>query len=144
MTHAPGFARQGQYRTALRVGGAVLLLAGILTFVWGVAGVFGAEFEPEGRRIVAFIGGLPIIGFGAMLLQWGFLGAGARYAAGETMPVVKDSAAYLTDGQGLAGIGRTADDLSADVAATGPFCRQCGVRNDADARFCDSCGSSLG
>ena len=48
--------------------------------------------------------------------------AGARYAAGETMPVVKDSLDYLK---------------------AGPFCSTCGVRNDADAKFCDSCGATL-
>ena len=68
-----------------------------------------------------------------MLLQWGFLGAAARYGAGETMPVVKDSATYLSDGEGILGVGRTA----------GPFCSKCGVRNDADAKFCDSCGGAL-
>jgi len=24
----------------------------------------------------------------------------------------------------------------------GPYCRACGVRRDADARFCDGCGAS--
>jgi len=62
------------------------------------------------------------------------LGAAARCGGGETMPVVKDSAAYLSDGEGILGVGRTA----------GPYCSKCGVRNDADARFCDSCGSALG
>jgi hypothetical protein len=28
-------------------------------------------------------------------------------------------------------------------AATGPFCSTCGVRNDGDATFCDSCGAAL-
>jgi hypothetical protein len=29
------------------------------------------------------------------------------------------------------------------VGATGPYCRACGTRNDAEARFCDSCGASM-
>ena len=66
----------------------------------------------------------------------GWLGTQARYAAGETMPVVRDSADYLTGGRGIGNVGKRDD-------ATGPFCRQCGVRNDADARFCDGCGTTL-
>jgi hypothetical protein len=59
------------------------------------------------------------------------------------MPVAKDSAAYLTDGQGLLGVGRTVDDRT-DDARTGPFCTKCGVRNDEAARFCDACGHAVG
>jgi hypothetical protein len=57
------------------------------------------------------------------------------------MPVLKDSAAYLTDGKGVLGIGRTDDDAVA--ASAGPFCSACGTRNDDTAKFCDSCGAAL-
>ena len=67
-----------------------------------------------------------------------------RLAIGGAVPVVKDSAAYLTDGQGLLGVGRTVDDRPAEQTATGPYCSSCGVRNDSSARFCDSCGTTLG
>src|SRR3954453_22007796 len=70
----------------------------------------------------------------------------ARYAAGETMPTVRDSASYLTDGEGVLGVGRTVDDTaspSATERATGPFCSTCGTRNDTDASFCDHCGAAL-
>jgi uncharacterized membrane protein YhdT len=130
----PGFARQGQYRTTFRVLGTLLLVTGIITFGYGIVSVFGSEDVPGGFQIVCFMGGLLVIGLGLMLLQWGFLGAAARYGAGETMPVVKDSAEYLSNGEGLLGIGRT----------SGPFCSACGVRNDAEAKFCDSCGNALG
>ena len=63
---------------------------------------------------------MAVVGFG--LLATGFLGAQARYAAGETVPVLEDSLEHLT---------------------SGPHCRHCGVRNDEAARFCDSCGQSL-
>ena len=134
MATTPGFAQQTQYRNAFRVLGVVVLVIGIVTFVYGIASVFGSEDVPGGFQIVCFIGGLLIIGVGMMFLQWGFLGAAARYGAGETMPVVKDSATYLSDGEGILGVGRTA----------GPFCSKCGVRNDPDAKFCDSCGGTLG
>jgi hypothetical protein len=73
------------------------------------------------------------------------MGTAARYGAGETVPVVKDSASYLTDGEGVLGVGRTVDDRPSAPAASqpGPYCRSCGVLNDDDARFCDGCGTSL-
>lgn len=151
MSTNPGFAGQARYRIAFRAVGAVVLVAGIAMFVYGVTSVFGSggasDFGsdgPSGLQNVCFVGGLPVVGVGLMCLQAGFLGAAARYGAGETMPVVKDSAAYLTDGEGLLGVGRTVDDRPASSAASGPYCRQCGVRNDGDAKFCDSCGSALG
>jgi uncharacterized membrane protein YvbJ len=29
------------------------------------------------------------------------------------------------------------------TAGTGSYCRSCGRQNDRDARFCDSCGTSM-
>lgn len=144
----PGLPAQAGARTALRVGGAVLLLLGVAVFGYGLVSVFGSmdSFDPpRGGQIAAFIGGLPLIGVGLGMLNAGFLGAQARYVAGETAPVLRDTAAYLSDGEGVLGIGRTVDDGSPapGAAASGPFCRSCGVRNDDDARFCDSCGTSL-
>jgi hypothetical protein len=130
---APGFARQAQYRTLFRVLGVVLLVGGAVTCVWGFASFMGSDDFPGASTVVAFMGGFLVAAIGLMFLQWGFMGAAARYGAGETMPVVKDSATYLSDGEGILGVGRTA----------GPFCSTCGVRNDADAKFCDSCGAAL-
>lgn len=144
MSTSPGFARQARYRNAFRGLGAVVLVVGIVMFGYGLFSVFGSsDFPPGGLQIVCFIGGLPVIGFGIMCLQAGFLGVAARYGAGETMPVVRDSASYLSDGEGILGVGRTVDDAPRSPAATGPYCRACGVRNDADAKFCDGCGASL-
>lgn len=133
MTATPGFARQPQLRTTFRVLGSLVLVAGVAMFGYGIVSVFGSTMEPSGIQILCFVGGLLVIGVGLMLLQWGFLGAAARYGAGETMPVLKDSAAYLSDGEGVLGVGRTA----------GVHCSACGVRNDSAARFCDSCGTRL-
>ena len=144
-TPGPGLPRQPAVRTFFRAVGALVVGLGVVVFLWGLLNVFGdSGFDPPaGVHIAAFIGGLPLIGIGLMCLQAGFLGAAARYGAGETMPVVKDSAAYLTDGEGLLGVGRTVDDPVTQRAGTGPFCHACGRRNDEDARFCDGCGTSL-
>ena len=78
--------------------------------------------------------GLPLLAVGGWLAMAGWGGAMARYSAGEGMPVARDSIDYLTRGKGL---------RPAAEPTGGPYCRQCGTRNDSEARFCDSCGASL-
>ena len=143
-----GLPRTAGTRTTLRVLGVVLLLAGLVIGGLGLRD-FIAEFDsmdggPGSILRMAAGGFLCVVGLGA--LSAGTIGAQSRYAAGETMPTLKQSAAYLSDGEGIMGVGRTVDDGSpgtSGTAATGPFCRSCGVRNDEDARFCDGCGASL-
>ncbi|WP_182525708.1 zinc ribbon domain-containing protein [Nocardioides dongkuii] len=141
-TPEPGLRHQRGGRTALRVLGGALLLAGLLLGVTGLLD-FIDEFDnpaisdgPGAILRIAAGGFMTIVGLA--LLNAGFLGAQTRYVAGETMPVVKDSATYLSDGRGVLGVGRTAEP-----AAAGPFCRSCGKRNDEEARFCDGCGTAL-
>jgi uncharacterized membrane protein YhdT len=121
-TGSPGFRNQAGIRTTFRVLGGVVLVVGVVMFGYGISQVFGSDDVPGGFQIACFMGGLLVIGFGLMLLQGGFMGAAARYAAGETMPVVKDSLTSLSAGR---------------------YCSCCGVRNDEGAKFCDSCGSAL-
>lgn len=132
----PGHARQSTARTIFRVLGPLSMLVAVVLIGIALADFFTAfnadDFDTQPTKFWMFFLALPFFVAGGAMIQAGYLGAAARYAAGETMPVVKDSAAYLTDGEGVAGIGRT-----------GPFCRGCGVRNDGDARFCDGCGQSL-
>jgi hypothetical protein len=133
----PGLRNQSGIRSGLRVGGLVVVLAGLVLVVTGAADFFGSMNGPGmPTRFWMLMVGLPVLGVGGLLLQAGFLGAGARYAAGEYAPVLKDTATYLTDGEGLLGVERTAP-------APGPYCRSCGTRNDADARFCDGCGAPM-
>ncbi|CAM3666784.1 DUF7577 domain-containing protein [Nocardioides zeicaulis] len=139
----PGLARQEQVRTAARVLAVVLLVTGAVMLVRGLS-AFASEMDNPsfddgpGSVLTAAAGGFCLV-FGLAAASVGWMRAHASYVAGETMPVVKDSATYLSDGRGVAGVGRTEEA----AAATGPYCRQCGTRNDAEARFCDSCGQSL-
>ena len=145
-TSTPGLRGQAGFRTVFRVVGVLLLIVGVIFLVLGLLDFFSAfgNDDPDAgfpsRFWMVFVGVLLIAPAG-WCLQAGFMGAAARYAAGETMPTVKDSAAYLTDGEGVLGIGRTVDD--AQQAAAGPFCSKCGTRNDAEASFCDRCGAAL-
>lgn len=145
-TPQPGLRNQAGARTFFRVAGAVLAPVGIATCIYGF--VSFVRYDGDGDplpQMGLFLGGFLVFAIGGMFLNLGFAGVAARYGAGETMPVAKDAASYLSDGRGIMGAGRTVDDGShaREATAAGPYCRSCGVRNDAEARFCDNCGGSL-
>jgi hypothetical protein len=150
-TPAPGLPNQSGTRTAFQVLGVVLVLAALAMIVAAGIDFFRAfDGAEQPSRFWMFFVGLPMLAVGGWLVQLGFLGAGARYASGELAPVAKDTATYLTDGRGLLGVGisnSTGGGANSEavpaVGPTGPYCRKCGTRNDADAAFCDSCGSAL-
>jgi hypothetical protein len=144
----PGLRQQSGLRTLFRVLGVVMAPLGVLLLAVGFYRFVTFDPSgwdagpPDGVLMFALGGVLAVTGFG--FLNAGFMGASARYTAGETMPVVKDSATYLSDGEGILGVGRTVDDQHVTQrAAAGPYCRSCGVRNDEDAKFCDGCGTAL-
>ena len=145
----PGFRNQSGARTPFRILGSLALIAALALMVTAGVELFTLEGFEEPTRFWMFFVGIPLLAVGGWLLQAGFMGVGARYASGELAPVVKDTAHYLTDGQGLLGAGRSRSDDAVTTStapagsATGPYCRSCGTRNDADARFCDSCGTAM-
>lgn len=127
-------------RIVLRVVGLALLAVGLFFLIFGAIDFFEAfgsvaSFDPfndrelpEGptRFWMCFVG-IPLLGIGAWCLNAGFLGAASRYVADETRAAVTTTASAI--GEGLRG--------------PGPYCRECGTANDAKARFCDNCGTSL-
>jgi len=142
---SPGLRNQPQLRNVFRVAGMLLTCIGLVLIVMGFSALFSTmnadpfaddSFGPPKRFFLAFIG-MPVLAVGAWCLQAGFMGAAARYAAGEGAPVLKDSVAYLTDGEGLLGVGRTVDD------ADSKFCSSCGKPAGQAARFCESCGHAF-
>jgi len=149
MSTNPGFVGQARYRTAFRIAGVLCMGIALVLIAIAIADFVSAvkadDFDTQPTKFWYFFVALPFFAVGGFCLNAGFMGAAARYGAGETMPVVRDSASYLSDGRGILGVGRTVDDGAGRGGATsGPYCRSCGVRNDADARFCDGCGASLG
>jgi hypothetical protein len=142
----PGLLGQARVRTTARMIAVVLLVVGAVLGISGVSSFVSEIGDPmmidagPGSILRAAGGGFCIV-LGLVAAQIGWLRAQVTYVAGETMPVLKDSATYLSDGQGLGAIGRTAQPGPSTV--TGPYCRQCGTRNDVEARFCDACGQSL-
>ena len=139
-TPPAGLRNQAAARTLFRVLGPVVILAGLTLVLIAGVDFFGSmsSFADQPTKFWMFFVGLPLLAVGGWLTMAGFMGVGARYTVGEYAPVVKDTAGYLSDGRGVLGVGRTSSERGA-----GPYCRQCGVRNDADARFCDSCGTTL-
>jgi hypothetical protein len=140
----PGLANQAGLRLFFRIVGPLVLLAALGLLVVGGIDFFGSMDSFEGPdNFWMFMVGIPLLAVGGWLCQAGYGGAAARYASGELSPVAKDSAAYISDGEGVLGVGRTVDDHQSAGAGGGPFCRACGARNDADARFCDGCGQAI-
>jgi RNA polymerase subunit RPABC4/transcription elongation factor Spt4 len=138
-----------EIRSLLRIAGPLAAGAGLCLVAIGI-GSFFAAFGSDGppRYFWCAFLGMPILFIGVSMCMFGFMGAVARYQAGEVAPVGRDTFNYLAEGtkdgvqtmatavaaglgQGLAGTRKT-------IA-----CPQCGHLSDAAARFCDECGMSL-
>ncbi|GAB4009745.1 zinc ribbon domain-containing protein [Nocardioides ultimimeridianus] len=132
MSTNPGLSNQAGVRTTFRIVGPILAVVGIVVCISGFVSFtkYDGDTAPL-RQMAMFMGGFVVFALGMGMARAGFMGVGARYAVGELAPVAKDGLGYLTGGQGA-------------TTATGPFCRACGTRNDDSAKFCDSCGASLG
>ena len=127
MTANPGHPDQARTRTILRVIGFTMLAAGLVIGAKAGYGLLQEVTSPinvddtSGAGTILMLGGAGfLVVFGLAFLNAGFLGATARYGAGETMPVLKDSAAYLTDGQGHLGTRRGGDEVQNGPVASCP------------------------
>ena len=140
-------------REGLRVGGVLLAGAGGLCVL--VAGIdFFSAFAsfgsgPGGARqpklFWLFFIGLPMLGVGLNMLKFGFLGAIAKYGVREGAPAAAEGINRV--GMGASpGLRAAAGAFAAGTrdAAGGAACAQCGEVQDADAKFCDGCGSPMG
>lgn len=138
-----------QVRSFLRAGGLTLAAIGLVMTAIGMTSFFLAfgGYGPPKYFFLALIG-LPMLGIGLGMAQFGFLGAITRYQAGEIAPVGKDTFNYLADGTG-SGVKTMAtaagEGISEGMAKGGPrvACPECRTPNDADARFCDHCGARM-
>ena len=140
---------QGQ-RTALRGLGAVLALVGGAFTAVGLIDFFGSMSAHAGppQYFWCAMVGLPLLGFGSMLLKFGYMGAIGRYVAGEAAPVASDTINYLGEeaAPGIRSAVRSVAEGLADARGTRTAqatCPACEVEVDADARFCDQCGADL-
>ena len=163
-----------EIRQVLRIAGPLAAGLGLLLIAIGF-GSFFMSFGGGGppRFFWCAFLGMPILFVGTAMCMFGFMGAVARYQAGEVAPVGKDTFNYLAEGtkggvqtvaaavgaglaQGMAGTGKTvpcpkcghlgdADSKFCDECGTllAKACPSCGQVNDHDAKFCAKCGSGL-
>ncbi len=169
--HGPG---HNDVRNYLRTLGPALAMLGLIFTAVGMVSFFSAfgSFEPPRYFWCAFVG-LPLLAVGIGISKFAYLGSIARYIAGETAPVAKNTANYMVDGtkgsirevasaigEGLRDV-RSMESLHCQKCGTNNessanFCRQCGVpfaktkrcphcgdSNLHDARFCDHCGAAV-
>jgi ribosomal protein L40E len=135
-------------RAVLRLIGPVIAGVGLLFLVIGMVSFFSA-FGGGGfpRLFWCVFVGMPLLAIGVSITKFAFIGAAARYVAGETAPVGKDVTNYMVAGtkdsirdvatavgEGFAAAGRPATERQL-------ICRKCGAENEAGANFCHGCGS---
>ncbi|MFT5422303.1 MAG: hypothetical protein ACI89L_000060 [Phycisphaerales bacterium] len=124
--------------------GPIALLIGVVLVGVAVADFFSAFNSMGGstpsKFFLAFIG-LPLMAVGGWMIQAGYLHAIADYASTETADGVTTTVSAARRGWEE---GAEPDDDETD-AEPGQrlFCSSCGVKNDLDAKFCDSCGARL-
>ncbi len=83
-------------RRAARFIGPILVGLGALFIIFGLVDFFSSMGSFGGPRYFwCLFVGMPLIFFGAVSCQIGFMGAAARYAAAETAPVAADTFNYL-------------------------------------------------
>jgi hypothetical protein len=142
--------QHSQMRDMLRIVGPVVVLVGVLFMVIGIGSFFSAfgTFEPPRYFWCMFVG-IPLLGIGAALCKFAFLGAVTRYMANEVAPVGKDMVNYMAEGTTgavrdmAAAVG---EGLRAGASARpGQMvrCPKCSADNEPPANFCKNCGSPL-
>ena len=85
-------------RTFLRVLGPVIALVGLAFLIVGVVSFFSAmnSHEQPGLFWCCFVG-MPLLFVGAVMCQFAFMGAIARYTVAEQAPVAKDAVNYMAE-----------------------------------------------
>lgn len=137
-------------RNRLRVLGPIVVGVGGLFMLVGMVSFFSSfgSFESPRYSWCMFVG-IPLIFFGRVMSQFGFLGATSRYMANEVAPVGKDLTNYMVAGtrdsvRDLASaVGEGLTGSRADREVQVVRCHKCNVTNDESANFCKSCGTSL-
>jgi uncharacterized membrane protein len=120
---------------------AVAGVAGIVTAFANFAWAFGHFDRTPHLFWMGFVG-VPLLFVGLVLCNAGYAGAVARYAAQEHAPVAADTLNYLA-GETAPAVRAVADAVRGSLARQPRACPSCAAANDANARFCDSCGTQL-
>ena len=92
-------AKHRSARSFLRVAGVVVAVVGLVFLIVGMASflsAFGGGGPP--RLFWCCFVGLPLLFIGSVMCMYGFMGALARYAAAEQVPVAADAMTDLAEG----------------------------------------------
>jgi hypothetical protein len=91
--------QQQKARSVFRIVGPILLTIGIIFMIVGAVDFFSAFGSFEGPKLFwCFFVGMPLLFLGGVLSMFGFMGAVARYVAGEHVPVATDAMSDLAEG----------------------------------------------
>ncbi len=144
-------SKQQTIRQLLRVIGPIVVGVGLIFMIIGIGSFFAAfgSFGPPKYFWCAFVG-MPILAVGIALCKFGYMGAVARYYAGEIAPVAKDTFNYMADGtqEGVKTFATAVGEgfsssYSSQNSTTILRCYKCNEENDSDAKFCSNCGTAL-
>lgn len=140
--------RHQDTRKFLRVLGPCIVGIGLIFTLIGLVSFFSAfgNFGSPRYFWCAFIG-LPMMGFGAMITQFAYVGAIMKFQAREMTPVATETFNDVVDGT-QSGMRKMARAVSGGIqegisGSEVNDCSRCGHSNDADARFCSDCGESM-
>lgn len=124
----------------LKIAGGILLGIGAIFAIIGFIDFFTAIGEGGGmpQKFWCLFLGIPLCGVGGMLLSLGFKREIVRYSKNEVMPLINEASEEMKPAfQNVADAIRQGTDGKINV------CRTCGTANDAEAKFCKSCGKPL-
>lgn len=141
---------QNAVRGFLRVIGPLVFIAGLLCLIGGMVSFFSA-FGGDGppRFFWLCFVGMPLMFVGGVLSKLGYLGAVARYVAGEAAPVATDTINYVADETrgAVETVAKSAAKGIAEGTESGrgltSYCPHCGMGVKPDFQFCPKCGKSL-
>jgi hypothetical protein len=139
----------GRKRGVLRLIGPIFLAVGLIFMLIGLIDFFRAmSGHGEPKLFWCLFVGMPLVFIGGVGIQAGFIGAVARYMAGESAPVAKDTFNYMADGtkEGVKTIAGAVGEGLAGAGIGKPVrvrCHKCNQLNDAASKFCKGCGTAL-
>lgn len=131
-------ARHESLKKKLKIGGTAVLAVGLVCTIVAFVNFFTVFGNPDaGMPKLLFLGfiGMPLIAIGAIMLVFGFRREMGRFVKNESMPVVREAAEELTP---------TIEDIASAVRGDGKTeCPHCHTANDANSKFCKSCGNPI-